>query len=165
MKYNDIKAFLREYCNVEMSKRSMSLFLRQSKRLGKENEEDFFSNVVIECLETKKKGSDLDDIEVYRAIDRVAHRLFREISDIRIKHVDNRYIDSVYAERKNSNDNTKMLIQLIDTISKLPPLHLILFEKIFIEGVSIQDVAQEAGVSKRTLYRQLNEIRNLVKDL
>jgi len=165
MKYYDLSAILKEHCKVEISKRSLSLFHVQCNRLGRANREDFLFSVVLECLETRKKESALNDLEVYRAIDRVAHRFYRQISNTRDRYKDNTYIDSVYTTEKSSDEFAKKLIQIIDSLSKLTPLHLILFYEKVLNGRSIKDISQQEGVSERTMYRLLKDIQESVRGI
>lgn len=163
MNYNDISTILKEHCKVETSKRTLSLFRAQCNRLGKENREDFLFSVILECLEAHKKESALNDLEVYRAIDRVAHRFYRQMSNTRNRFKDNTYIDSVYTIKKNSDEFAKKLIQIIDSLSRLTPLHLSLFYEKVLNGRSIKDISQQEGVSERTMYRLLKDIQESVK--
>lgn len=165
MKYNDLIDILKEHFKVEISKRSLSLFNVQCKRLGRDNEEDFLFSVILDCLETQKKESALDDLEVYRAIDRVAHRFYRQISNTRDRFEDNTYIDSVYTQKKSSGEYAEKLIQIIDALSKLTPLHLSLFYEKVLNGRSIKDISQQEGVSERTMYRLLKDIQESVRGI
>jgi len=165
MKCNDISAILKEHCNVQISKRTLSLFNAQCSRLGRENREDFLFSTILECLEIQKEDSILDDLEAYRAIDRVAHRFYRQAHKKPIKFKDNTYIDSVYAAKESYDKYATLLLQIIDSLSKLTPLHLSLFYEKVLNGRSIEDISEQEGVSARTMYRLLKDIQKSVKEI
>jgi hypothetical protein len=55
------------------------VFLWHAKKVGSSNYEDLGSLLLLECLEARNKGVTLDAKEVARALDRVRHRVVREI--------------------------------------------------------------------------------------
>jgi hypothetical protein len=65
----------------------------------------------------------------------------------------------------SSDEYAKKLIYIVDSISKLSPLHLLLFYEKVLNGRNIKDISLQNGISERTMYRLLDEIKEVVRDL
>lgn len=154
-----IAELFREELGVSLSQRTISHFARQAKRLGFENDSDFVASVLLECLQDREI-SPLDDNAVFRAVDRISHRLLR-----RLKHPVHSAGDTfehLPNHQQSERELTQVLQQLRRELLSLSITHLLILDRHLLQGVPIQKLAVEIGISERTLYRRLDEVQETV---
>lgn len=149
---------LRELTGSELSKRTIGHLYRQCRLVGPSNCDDLISSVILECLEMQRLESPISDPDVFRAIDRVGHRLRRE-SCRRAVGLQTEHLESWAPAR----DDTVDLAVLREALASLSPLQLKIIEARFLKGEPLELAAARLGMSKRTLHRHIAELKALLR--
>jgi hypothetical protein len=145
---------LRNIIGVELPHNFENIFLSHAARVGTSNFEDLGSLIVLECIEVKSHGIDVNSDTLNRIIDRVRHRIARGIR---------REVQSNYepADPRRPVPDKLDLREFFEIAkAQLSPLHVLLFEQHYLDGRRIDDLAAELGLSKSTAYRMTKDIKN-----
>ena len=154
----EIESLLKDMLGISLSRRTISHYHRQRRLLGPVNEDDFASSVLLECLEAKCAASQMIDDDVFRAIDRVGHRLRRELRRRPI-NVLSGYIE---AQPEHAASNVEDYAALREVLGTLSPLDLMIVESHFLDGEPVDSLALRLCIAKRTLYRRIADIKRML---
>lgn len=162
----DLVLMLRE-AGIEVPPSFKGAFIREAKRVGESNHEDLGSLVLLGCLELKKvlkeKLKDepqwLEDElrgKVLRVLDTERHNLLRQLRRARQLEFD---------RAQNLPPDRRLVIdQFRELLTRISPLHVMLFEQRYLEGQPIDQLCSQFKMSRATLYRRLAEIVKTYRD-
>jgi len=154
----EIESLLSELLDVKLSKRTVSHLRSQCRLVGPANRDDFVSSVLLECLEAQRQQSDMDDNAVFRAIDRVGHRIRREL-----RHKTIEFLPEQADLRAKARAETPDVAALHDALAILSPFDLKIIQSHFLEGESANSLASRFGIPRRTFYRRMAELKRSLK--
>ena len=155
----EIESLLENMLGISMSRRTISHYHRQRRLVGPANGDDFASAVLLECWEARCAQSQMTDDDVFRAIDRVGHRLRRELRR-RSRGVLIEYIKTRPHTAADVTDDAT----LREALSSRSPFDLKVVESHFLDGESVDSLALRLGVAKRTLYRRIADIKRVLRE-
>lgn len=154
----EIESLLSELLDVKLSKRTVSHLRSQFRFVGPANQDDFSSSVLLECLEAQHQQSNMDDNAVFRAIDRVGHRISREL-----RHRTIELLPEQADLRAKARPEPPDTAALHDALAILSPFDLNIIQSHFIEGESANSIASRLGIPRRTFYRRVAELKRKLK--
>ncbi|MEW4530273.1 helix-turn-helix domain-containing protein [Maioricimonas sp. JC845] len=148
-----LEEMIRMQFHVTLSETTRRILEREALRLGVDYCEDFGQLLLVECL-TDPPSSDSD---VLRLLRRVRQRLYRELKQERER------LSKLSGDVAKECDPVD-LAALREVVEGLPDDDLVLLFERLSAGSTVQDIAAEMGVSRRTVYRRLKDLRTHIRN-
>lgn len=124
-------------------------FLRHARHLQGDSYGDLGALLVIECLEAKQQGRELDEVEIRRALDRVRKRLTREVSRWHPQPL----TDSQVPDRGEPPERRVILLDSLHRAMSGLTVEELLVLELWASGCTSSDAAKALGISA-TAFRQ-----------
>lgn len=156
---------LRKVLEIDLPNNFERIFLRHISLIGMNNYAELGSLVMLECLEKKAQGKDIDGDELLRIVDRIRHRIVRQARrEIPVDMAKNFAMRGIRADI--NPERTALLRDILSKFLKhLSPLQVFLFNYFFIEGnKDKKQILDSLNISQATLYRRLEDIRKAFRD-
>jgi hypothetical protein len=142
--------------SVSLPKSFLSAFLGHARYIdGFLDYEDFGAYVLVECQERKVAGLATDEKELLRMLDRIRHRLVRQLSHRP------RFGEDWIDDRTDIGNTPDQLAAASETVFGLTESELLLLTLVSEGG--IENAVKELKKSPATIYRQLASIKEKLK--
>jgi hypothetical protein len=148
---------LRDSLKIDLPESLEHVFIRQAKRVGVANYEDLGSWVLLECLERKASGEVMSQEGVFRAIDRVRKRITRRARRLLISGA---ILGQLAEPPRAIPEKTNLIVnEFREILSGLSPIHVLVFDCLFLNKKGAKEVAAELNLSLATVYRRADDIK------